>query len=480
LAPKKETSQPVELLAAVRRGGSRLGVQLEDQLRAAIRDGALRADTQLPSTRDLARQLGISRRVVVDAYQQLAAEGFLGLRQGARPRVAATAPAGIAPPATRRRRLTHPRFDFRASRPDLAAFPRRAWLRCLRTAVSTMKDTDLDYGDPRGADELRDALAGYLGRVRGVVADPARIVITSGYTQGLSLVCRVLAARGGRRVALEEPSNREQFAIVERAGLEAIPVGVDAGGLRVDALARIAAAGVVVTPAHQHPTGVVLSGERRAQLLGWLRDHDAIAIEDDYDAEYRYDRAPVGALQGLAPERVVYAGSASKTLAPGLRLGWLVVPDALVAAVAREKHLADRGTARIDQRAFAELVAGGDLDRHLRKMRLRYRARRDAIVEALARSIPGAAIRGIAAGLHVTVELAAGTSERAIRRAAEDRRIVLESLCDFQRDAPDDPAILVLGYAAMTEPALRAGVAELAAAIAGARSGASGEQGAGK
>jgi GntR family transcriptional regulator/MocR family aminotransferase len=467
LPAKKETSRAVELLAGVQRGHARLGAQIEGQLRGGIRDGALRPGTQLPSTRDLARQLGVSRRIVVDAYQQLAAEGYLELRQGARPQIAETC-AGAEAPIARRRRLTHPRFDFRPSRPDLPSFPRAMWLRSLRSALSAMKDAELDYGDPRGSDTLREVMAGYLGRVRGVVADPARIVITAGYTQGLGLVCRALAAAGARRIAIETPSNREQLAIVERAGLEPVAIRVDAHGLCTGELARIDAGGVVVTPAHQHPTGVVMSGERRAQLLAWLRERNAYAIEDDYDAEYRYDRAPVGALQGLEPDRVIYAGTAAKTLSPALRLGWLVAPPALVDAVAREKQLADRGTARIDQHALADFVARGELDRHLRKMRLLYRARRDAIIGALAQALPRARLRGIAAGLHVTVELR-GASERAIRRAAADRRIVLESQSDFEPDAPDQPAILMLGYGSMSEPSLRAGVAELAAAIAAAR-----------
>jgi GntR family transcriptional regulator/MocR family aminotransferase len=468
LTAKNETSRAVELLAAIQRGHARLGAQIEGQLRCGIRDGALRPGTQLPSTRDLARQLGVSRRVVVDAYQQLAAEGYLQLRQGARPQITESC-TGTEPPATKRRRLTHPRFDFRPSRPDLSSFPRAVWLRSLRSALSAMKDGDLDYGDPRGSDALREVMASYLGRVRGVVADPARIVITAGYTQGLGLVCRALAAAGARRIAVETPSNREQLDIIERAGLAPVAVRVDAHGLCTSELARLDAGGVVVTPAHQHPTGAVMSGERRTQLLAWLRERDAYAIEDDYDAEYRYDRAPVGALQGLEPERVVYAGTVAKTLSPALRLGWLVVPPALAAAVAREKQLSDRGTSRIDQHALADFVARGELDRHLRKMRLLYRARRDAIVAALTLALPRARLRGIAAGLHVTVELPRGIGERAIRRAAADRRIVFESQLDFEPDAPDEPAILMLGYGAMSEPSLRAGVAELAAAIAAAR-----------
>ena len=463
-----ETSQPLELLLAVDRDGpATLGAQIEEQLRSAIRDGSMRAGTRVPSTRDLARQLGISRRVVVDAYAQLAAEGYLALRQGARPHVAEGAAwsDGVAdtealPPARAAR------FDFRPSVPDVSTFPRAAWLRAVREAVGEIADADLSYGDASGVDALRTTLAEYLGRVRGVVGGPARVVVTSGYTQGLGIVCHALRAAGAARIGIEDPGDVEAVAIAVRAGLTPVPVAVDEAGVNVDALAAAAPDAIVLTPAHQHPTGVVLSGERRTELLAWLRRSDAIAIEDDYDAEYRYDRAAVGALQGLEPDRVVYAGTASKTLAPALRMGWLVVPAPLLDAVRREKLLADRGSARIDQLAFAHFLKRGELDRHLRRMRGRYRARRDAIVETLAAELPEATVHGIAAGLHATVELPAGTDEPAVLAQAAERRIRVESIAAYRLgDAPPGPPTLLLGYSAMSEPALRAGVRELAAAI---------------
>jgi GntR family transcriptional regulator/MocR family aminotransferase len=335
-----ETSQPLELLLSVRRDDSRtLGAQIEDQLRRAIREGALRPGGRVPSTRDLARQLGVSRRVVVDAYAQLGAEGFLSLRQGARPRVADGAVASHATPAPAAPAQADPRFDFRPSVPDVSTFPRAAWLRSVRRALVTMTDADLRYGDPRGAEVLRVALADYLGRVRGVVAGPEQIVVTSGYTQGLGLICHALAAAGARRIALDEASNPEDGMVAARAGLERVLIGVDEAGTRIDELIHARPDAVVLTPAHQNPTVVVLTGERRTALLGWLRASGAVAIEDDYDAEYRYDRAAIGALQGLDPERVIYAGSLSKTLAPALRLGWLVVPPSLLTAVVQEKLL---------------------------------------------------------------------------------------------------------------------------------------------
>ena len=465
-----ETSQPLDLLLSVSRDRpGTLGSQIEDQLRRAIRDGALHAGARVPSTRDLARQLGVSRRVAVDAYAQLAAEGYLSLRQGARPRVAGAvaAPRADAPAMLPARPRS--RYDFLPSVPDVSAFPRAAWLRSLRDALATMSDADLGYVDPRGVERLRGALADYLGRVRGVVADPQTVVVTCGYSQGLGLVCHALATAGAKRIALEDPTWPEPTKIVARAGLEAVPVAVDGAGIRVDELERTDADAVVVSPAHQHPLGVVLAGERRERLLRWLREREAIAIEDDYDAEYRYDRAAVGALQGLEPDRVVYAGSASKTLAPALRLGWLVVPPRLLEPVAREKLLADRGTDGIEQHAFADFVARGELDRHLRRMRARYRARRDALVATLADELPEASVRGIAAGLHAIVELPATDDEQAIRAEAGRRRIALESMSDYWPGGRAGPPTLMLGYAQMSEPSIRAGIRELAEAVRASR-----------
>jgi GntR family transcriptional regulator/MocR family aminotransferase len=460
------TSRPLELLLPLTRaGGRRLGAQIEDQLRRAIRAGTLAPGARLPSTRDLAGQLAVSRPIVVDAYAQLAAEGYLVVRQGARPRVSDAGAVGKPAPVETERAAPPPRFDFRPSVPDLSAFPRSEWLRSLRNALAAMPDADLDYGDPRGVEPLRSALAEYLGRVRGVVGDPGQVVVTGGFAQARGLVCRALAASGVRRIAVEDPSHPEQLATIVQAGLDVAPVPVDESGIDVDALERAAVDAVVLTPAHQFPTGAVLSGERRTALLAWLRRRGAIAIEDDYDAEYRYDRAPVGTLQGLLPDRVVYAGTASKTLAPGLRIGWLVVPPSLLEAIGHEKRLADLGCPRIEQHAFAAFLARGDLDRHLRSMRARYRARRDALVESLAEALPEAEIQGIAAGLHAAVRLPDSDDEQAIRGEASRRRIALSVMSDYRIDSGRGRATLLLGYAQSPEAAVRSGVIELARAV---------------
>ncbi|GAA4208155.1 PLP-dependent aminotransferase family protein [Streptosporangium oxazolinicum] len=457
------------LLSVSRDGRQRLGTQIETQLRGAIREGRLRAGARVPSTRDLACQLGVSRRVVVEAYAQLAAEGYLTLRQGARPCVAETvrgrvlsSPGAGVPAAT-------PRFDLRPRTPDVSAFPRSQWLRCLRDALRTMTNAEFGYGDPRGAEALRSALAEYLGRVRGVAAVPERMIITNGYSQGQGIVCRALAARGARRIGFENPSHPEQRRVAERAGLEIVPIAVDQAGVRLDELERADVDALVLTPAHQHPTGAVLTGERRRGLLTWLRRRDAIVIEDDYDAEYRYDRAAVGALHGLEPDRIVYAGSASKTLAPALRLGWLVVPARLLAAVTDEKDLADCGTASVEQHAFATFLARGELDRHLRRMRGRYRSRRDLLLDELARALPEATVRGVAAGLHATVELPEDYDEHAILDQARRRGVTLMTMRDFWIPPGTGAPTLLLGYAQIPIPAIPTAVLALTDAIRSTR-----------
>ena len=454
----------LELGLALQRGAGPLRSQLEDSLRRAVHAGALAPGTALPSTRGLARDLGISRGVVVEAYDQLVAEGYLVSRQGAPTRVAQTT-AGTQAGAAAIRDEAAPRFDFRPGGPDLALFPRARWLTSLRRALRDAPDARLDYGDPRGAPELRAALAAYLGRVRGVACGPDDVVVTSGMAQGMALLGRVLVARGCRQVALEEPSSAPGRAQLAAVGLEPVPVPVDEHGLCVEQLGVAGAA--VVTPAHQFPTGVVLTPERRTALAGWARAHEAYVLEDDYDAEYRYDRQPVGALQGLAPDRVVYAGTGSTTLAPGLRRGWLVVPPSLGAAIAEGKASADLGTPVVEQLALADFLARGELDRHLRRTRQTYRARRDALIAALARHLPAARPTGAAAGLHIVVGLPARTDEPALLAAARAHGIALSGLSEHAL-APGLPALL-LGYGRIATPAIDVGVRALAAAAAGVR-----------
>jgi GntR family transcriptional regulator/MocR family aminotransferase len=426
-------------------------------LRDAIRAGWLGPGTALPSSRALARELGVSRGVVVEAFAQLAAEGYLVARQGAPTRVseAASPGPGAAPAAAGER---PPRFDFRTGRPDVSLFPRTAWLASLRRGLRDAPDARFDYGDPRGAPELRGALARYLGRVRGVACDPERVVVTSGMAQGMALFARALPPGAARRIAMEDPSSAPGRAQLASNGLEIVPIPVDRSGLEVERLTAVDA--VMVTPAHQFPLGVVLAPDRRAALLDWAARTGAVVLEDDYDAEYRYDRQPVGAVQGLAPDLVAYAGSISKTLAPGLRLGWLVVPERLLDAVTAAKASDDLGTPVVEQLALADFLERGELDRHLRRTRAVYRDRRDALVGALERLLPQCAIAGVAAGLHLVVRLPAGTDEQAVLDAARSRGVGLSGISEH-RIKPGAPALL-LGYGRLPEPTVEPAVRALA------------------
>ena len=464
------TNPLAEILIAVSRGAEeKLGPQIEKQLREAIRAGKLRPGAAISSTRDLSIQLDVSRPIVVEAYAQLAAEGYLTLRQGARPRVSATAPTFAARVQISARAEPRVRFDFLPAIPDLSSFPRAAWLAATRDALATMSDAELGYRDSHGCQVLRAALAEYLGRVRGVVCDAEQVVITSGFAQGRALACRALVARGATRIAVEDPGYSAWETLVA-AGLKLAPIALDAEGLRIDALERANADTVLVTPAHQFPTGIVMSGERRNALVAWLRARETIAIENDYDAEFRYDRAPVGALQSLEPERVIYCGTTSKMLAPALRMGWLVVPHHMLRAVQEQQQLMDYGVSRIEQHALARMFASGEIDRHLRRMRLRYRTRRDALVDALATEMPEVEVQGIAAGLHATVVLSGEDDERAILEEARRRGIALEILGQHRLVPRVGSATLLLGYARMPESSMRDAVRELRDAIRSARS----------
>ena len=456
-----------ELLVELRRADRRpLRAQLEDGLREAARTGRVRAGARLPATRVLATDLGVSRRLIVDAYAQLVAEGYLISRAGAGTYVAeaaANAPAPAAePPAPRAR------FDFFPGYPDLASFPRRQWLRAMREVLASAPAASLGYPDAQGAPELRRALAEHLRRVRGVVADPRTIVVCSGTAQGLALLARAL---GGPHIAVEDPGLPPHRAILLAHGARLSPVAVDGNGARVQELAAIEArAGaldaVFVTPAHQSPTGVAAAPERRAALLEWAAGGTRFVIEDDYDAEYRYDRAPLAALQGLAPDRVIYMGTVSKTLAPALRLGWLVLPRALIDAFVEQRNLADHGAPTLDQLALARLISSGAYDRHLRQARRRYRARRDALVGALARHLPGARVEGLAAGLHAIVRLGSELDSAELARVAYAHSVVVYPLSYAYLEPKAVGDSVVLGYANLTESEIEEGISRLAAALA--------------
>ncbi|MFI7675270.1 PLP-dependent aminotransferase family protein [Actinophytocola sp. NPDC049390] len=441
--------------------------QIESAIRDRIRTGHLRKGAVLPPTRTVAASLGVSRGVVVEAYQQLAAEGYVTSRPGGYTHVAVdgTAPArgDSAVPAHR------PRIDFGYGRADGGHFPRSAWSRSLRTVLADTPDDRLNYLSGHGVPELRDALCAYLDRVRGTAARPEHTVICNGYAQGIALIVRVLADAGAATLAVEDPSSLDDAVPLARAaGLSVVGVPVSEDGIDVAALARSGADAVVLTPSHQWPLGGILPAASRSAVLAWAADTGALVVEDDYDAEYRYDRAPVGAMQGLAPEHVVYAGSVSKTLAPGLRIGWLLVPARLSAAVAEAKLAADRGSPAIDQLAFADFLTRGEFDRHLRRMRPVYRRRRDALLAALSARLPDLTPVGAAAGLHLVAWLPPDLDEPSVVAAALDRGVGVHGVGDNRLGGPGRQGLL-FGYASLSERAIAEGVGLLADAVADVR-----------
>jgi GntR family transcriptional regulator/MocR family aminotransferase len=429
--------------------------QLEERLRELVRDGTLAAGSRVPSSRALAADLDVSRRLVVDAYAQLLAEGYLVARQGAGTFVAAT--AGTANGASAQPPAPTPRFDFFPGAPDLASFPRTLWLRAMRDVLRAAAPSAFAYPDARGAPALRSQLAAYLRRVRGVVVEADSIVVCAGATQGLALLARALLRRGTRTIAVEDPGLPPHRAVLAYAGLQVRGARVDEQGLDVGA---VNAPVVLATPAHQCPTGVVLSPERRGSLIAWARA-GGLVIEDDYDAEFRYDRAPLGALQGLAPERVVYMGTASKTLAPALRLGWLVLPPWLIDGVVEAKALDDLGSSTLEQLALARLIETADYDRHLRKARRRNRARRDALIAAVSKHLPGARVSGISAGLHALVSLARPVDAQQLIVRAARRTVGVYPLTLHQIDPPSETHSLVLGYANLSSSSIDEGIRRL-------------------
>ena len=464
-----------ELLVRLDRSASQpLRAQLEASLRAAIRDGRLRGGERLPSSRELARELGVSRGMVQECYGQLLAEGYLTSQTGSATRVAdiRERPAAVSPLTPRPARQPPDRpliADLRAGVPDLSSFPRTDWAWAVRQACGEVASADLGYGDPRGSAVLREVLAGYLRRVRAADADPGQMIISTGFTQGVNLVLRALSReRGVSCLAFEDPGYGgaqadETVRAAAAMGLRIGYVPVDEEGLVVSALAASGAQAVVVTPAHQSPTGVVLSAARRHALVDWAQRGGGYVIEDDYDSEFRYDKEPVGALQGLAPDQVFLVGTASKALAPAVRLGWVHAPSPLAEAVAAEKQMSDRGSCAMDQLALATLLTAGRYDRHLRRMRAVYAHRRAALVEAFVRYSPGVRLSGLAAGFHAVASLPAGADEEAVIAAARERRVGLYGIGAY-RGIPDAaaPPALVIGFGNVGERAIAPAIAAVA------------------
>jgi GntR family transcriptional regulator/MocR family aminotransferase len=457
---EKETNLGLRLeLGQLRaRGPKAVADSVADALRHAVRAGRLPAGAALPASRTLAADLGVSRGVVVRAYEQLVAEGYLQAHVGRGTTVNPVRPGAVPTTAPANRAFT----PSNPGVPALAWFPRAEWLRAMETAMRELPTADLGYGDPRGHPRLRRALAEYLGRTRAVVAPPDRVVVTGGFAQASRLVAEALVRQGFATIGVEEPGSRGLVETLRAGGLDTVPVRVDEHGLDVQALTSTRARAVAVTPAHQFPTGAVLAPERRTALLAWAAATGGVVFEDDYDAEYRYDRAPVGALQGLAPDRVVYGGSVSKTLAPALRLGWLVAPGWLTDSLAEVKHWADIATPVLDQVALAVFLESGGLDRHIRRTAGHYATRRLRLLAAVEQHLPGWAVTGVAAGLHAVLvpaePLPAGAYEEMAARCSELDIVPLRAYAS----APAGQEGLVVGYGAATPDTIERAVKALA------------------
>ncbi|MFI6805947.1 PLP-dependent aminotransferase family protein [Streptomyces luteogriseus] len=429
-------------------------------LREAVRSGRLTPGTRLPPYRSLAADLGVARNTVADAYAELVAEGWLTARQGSGTRVAERAeplrPAARVPKKVPPR-ARGPRHDLMQGTPDVSAFPRTAWLASYRRALQQAPNEVFGPGDPAGRPELREALTEYLARARGVRTAPDRIVICSGFAHALRLLFGGGVLRGP--LAVEAYGLGFHREVLAAAGVRTVPLPLDEHGARVDRLGRERA--VLLTPAHQFPTGGPLHPARRAAVIDWAGARDGLVLEDDYDGEFRYDRKPVGAVQGLGPERVIHMGSVSKSLSPAVRLGWMVLPERYVGAVLAAKGEREAWASVLDQLSLADFIVSGSYDRHVRRMRQRYRGRRDRLVAALALHAPHIEVTGVAAGLHAVLRLPPGTEASAVKAAAW-QGVALDGLAAFRHPETDMPVGdgLVVGYATPSEhaygPALEA------------------------
>jgi GntR family transcriptional regulator / MocR family aminotransferase len=458
-------------LTVDRRLASPLHEQVRTQIVRMIKTGMLGPGVRLPSSRRLADDLNVARSVVVEAYQQLVAEGYLTStsRSGTSVSKLARSSTGTATPGaykSRNDRTVPVLWDLRIGLADVSGFPRSAWLACLQQVLQTATAAHLSYPPLTGTPQLREELAAYLGRVRAVRTVPEHLMITASFAQGLSLLCSMLHSIGHKTIGVEDPGDPDQRRFIEGVGLRTIPVPVDNEGADVHALAASGTRAALLTPARQFPTGVVLSAARREALVRWAERVNAVVIEDDHDGELWFDttmRPP--SVQGLAPERVVYGSSTSRTLAPGLRLGWLAMPPALIPALLKVRERQDLGESTIDQLAYAEFILTGRLDRHLRQTRKRYRERFDTLVRTLQTCLPEATVSGSAAGLHSFVKLPPTTDEQAVVHAASQRGIQVYGASHFAFDRPAPKPGLVIGYATHSCGALARAVTVLAETI---------------
>lgn len=454
-------------------------------LRRAIASGVLPVNSRLPSTRDLADQLGISRTVVVMAYEQLLAEGFVAGRRGSgtfvskstaarralsKPRVArlrlsrfgAAAVAGASAMVLPTRVVPSPRYDFAFGRSesDVETFPFTVWWRMLTACARNARLRHLDYGPPLGSAALRDAICAHLRRSRAVVCEPSDVIVVSGSQQALDLIARVLLERGDA-VAIENPSYQGTREILTAAGARLVPIPIDADGLKTAKLPDDARA-CFVTPSHQFPTGAILPLSRRLALLAWAKRQNAVVVEDDYDGEFRYDGQPLESLQGHDQDgRIIYVGTFSRTMFPALRVGYLVVPPSLTPAFAAAKWLNDQHSATLEQEALAQFISSGAYARHLRRLRQRNARRRAALLQAVDVHLRARVeMTGAGAGAHVVLWPTQRVDERATVDRARAHGVGIYGIARYFLTRPSR-AGFVLGYSRLDEREIREGIRRL-------------------
>ncbi|GAB3915248.1 GntR family transcriptional regulator [Microlunatus endophyticus] len=442
--------------------------RLATALRDAVRAGSLAPGAALPPSRLLAAELGCSRWVVTEAYGQLVAEGYLQATTGSATTVrdlGGVAPLGpLGPPPSRPR----PRYDLTPGFGDVSMFPRTRWLEAYRRAVMDRPTAMLADRSPVGTLSARTVLTDYLLRARQVREDPTQVVITTGAGASVGWISRVLHTLSHRRIGVEDPSWSGLRDTAERAGLEMVPIGVDDQGLRVRELDDHPDVRVVLcTPTHQFPLGVALSPDRRLELIKWADRVDGVIIEDDYDAEFRYDRRPVGSLQGMAPDRVVLVGSVSQSLGPMINVGWAILPQWLIMRILADGLDAGTGPSVFGFEALSIMIAEGWYERHLRALRTSYRRRRENLVSAITAMLPDCTISGMAAGTQLIMELPQGVDVAAVVRRAAGNDVGVAPL-DRYRLAADLPSALVIGYGNLREDRENEAIGRLAAAIRGA------------
>jgi GntR family transcriptional regulator/MocR family aminotransferase len=462
--------------------GGALFQQVYIGLRKAILSGAFQRGQKLPSTREVAEQLGISRTVVLLAYDQLLAEGFTVGRSGSgtyvsadvsvrRTRAAESAKLSLsrfgssAAAAWSRMTFAQPStpalpYDFAYGRSDLETFPFEMWRRILLRCARKAPVSELDYGPAAGNVALREAIATHLLRSRAVMCDPSQVLVVNGSQQALDLIARVLIERGDR-VAIEDPSYQGTREVLRAAGARLLPVAVDRDGLDPDRLPASARA-AFVTPSHQFPTGAILPLARRLALLDWAKRKRAVIVEDDYDGEFRYEGQPLESLQGLDREgRVIYIGTFSRTVFSSLRIGYLITPKRLVPAFTAAKWLCDRHTATLDQETLAEFIASGMYERYLRRVRRRNTARREVLLEALHTHLRDRVdVTGDGAGAHVVLWLKHRLSEDSVTASAAAQGVRVYGISGYFLRKPSRTGIL-LGYSRMKETAIREGIRRL-------------------